>query len=86
VSKTTAETGVTAAYKRLLDKAGGGLGGLGSIFLKRPDLDLDAYITRKTVDGLFLKIAEEERRIREDPKARTTELLERVFGALGRGR
>jgi len=37
-------------------------------------------VTGKTLDGLFVKIAEEEVRIRENPTARTTEILEQVFG------
>lgn len=47
---------------------------------KAVDPDLDAYVTQKAIDGLFLLIAAEEERIREDPVARTTDLLRRVFG------
>ncbi|MDQ3100146.1 MAG: DUF4197 domain-containing protein [Bacteroidota bacterium] len=43
------------------------------------DPDLDAYVTQKALDGLFLLLAEEEKKIREDPIARTTALLKRVF-------
>jgi hypothetical protein len=43
--------------------------------------DLDDYATGKAIDGLFVMIAREEKRIREDPVARTTELLKKVFGA-----
>jgi hypothetical protein len=43
-------------------------------------VDLDNYVTEKALDGLFVKLAEEERRIRENPAARSTELLEKVFG------
>lgn len=43
--------------------------------------DLDDYATGKAIDGLFIMIAKEEKRIREDPVARTTELLRKVFGA-----
>lgn len=49
-------------------------------FVTRPALDLDEYVTTEAVDGLFEILAEEERKIREDPIARTTELLRRVFG------
>lgn len=49
-------------------------------FVTRPALDLDDYVTTEAVDGLFEVLAEEERKIREDPLARTTELLRRVFG------
>lgn len=43
--------------------------------------DLTDYATNKAMDGLFLLIAEEEKKIRLDPVARTTELLKKVFGA-----
>lgn len=43
--------------------------------------DLDDYATSKAIDGLFVMIAREEKRIREDPVARTTDILRRVFGA-----
>lgn len=42
--------------------------------------NLDDYATEKAIDGLFVMIAKEEKRIREDPVARTTELLKKVFG------
>ncbi|MDQ2656907.1 MAG: DUF4197 domain-containing protein [Bacteroidota bacterium] len=43
--------------------------------------DLDDYATDKAIEGLFVMIAREERNIRENPVARTTELLKRVFGS-----
>lgn len=43
--------------------------------------DLDDYATDRAIEGLFTMIAQEEKHIREDPAARTTELLRRVFGA-----
>jgi hypothetical protein len=42
--------------------------------------DLNDYATTKAMDGLFFLIAGEEKKIREDPLARTTELLKKVFG------
>ncbi len=44
------------------------------------DPDLNAYVTDRAVAGLFTLLADEERKIRQDPVARTTELLQRVFG------
>lgn len=41
--------------------------------------DLDDYATQKAIDGLFVLVAQEEAKIRENPLARTTELLRRVF-------
>jgi hypothetical protein len=43
--------------------------------------DLDDYATDKAIEGLFLMIAKEEKNIRQNPVARTTEILKRVFGA-----
>jgi hypothetical protein len=41
--------------------------------------ELDQYATEQAIKGLFLLIAQEEEKIREDPAARTTDLLRRVF-------
>jgi hypothetical protein len=43
------------------------------------ELKLDSYLTHKALDGLFIKIADEEKKIRTNPKARVTDLLKRVF-------
>jgi len=43
--------------------------------------DLDQYVTDGALNGLFTVLGEEERKIRQDPAARTTELLKNVFGA-----
>ncbi len=43
--------------------------------------NLDDYATDKAIEGLFVMIAREEKNIRQDPLARTTELLKKVFGA-----
>jgi hypothetical protein len=44
-----------------------------------PALDLDQYITEQTLNGLFTVLGQEEKKIRKDPLARTTDLLKRVF-------
>jgi hypothetical protein len=49
-------------------------------FAEPTTLDLDDYTTKKTLDGLFKLLADEERKIRTDPAKRTTSLLRRVFG------
>jgi len=49
--------------------------------LKPVDIKLEEYLTKKALDGLFLKIEQEEQLIREDPAARVTDLLKRVFGS-----
>lgn len=47
------------------------------------DTDLEAYATERAIDGLFQLVAREEAKIREDPIARTTAILQRVFGYEG---
>ena len=44
------------------------------------ETDLPQYVTGKAIDGLFIKIAEEEKKIRSDPAARVSEILKKVFG------
>jgi hypothetical protein len=41
--------------------------------------DLDSYVTGKALDGMFLKVGQEEAKIRTNPAARTTDLLKKVF-------
>lgn len=47
------------------------------------DTDLDAYVTRKTMDGLFVMIAEQEKKVRADPVGTGSALLKKVFGSVG---
>lgn len=77
VSKATTKTGVTSAYKALISE----VGFLGS-YVDMDSLDLDRYVTAKAMDGLFLKLAQEEQLIRKDPLARTTDILRTVFGSV----
>ncbi|MEM9051285.1 MAG: DUF4197 domain-containing protein [Bacteroidota bacterium] len=44
--------------------------------------DLEAYVSEKAMDGLFLLISEEEKKIRENPAARVSDLLKKVFGSV----
>ena len=67
--------GVTRQYEDLNSKLssipmGGKLG-----------FDLDQYVTDKSLNGLFFLVAVEEKKILQDPAARTTELLKKVFGS-----
>ena len=85
VQKATEQVGVTAKYKQLVGKAGGAqsFGGLfgGKSSATPESLDLDAYVTHGAMNGLFKLVAEEEKRIRENPLARTSDLLKKVFGS-----
>jgi len=72
------ETGVTRSYEQLMERGGSFMTLLGG----DSQQDLPAYVTGKTLDGLFELVGEEEVKIRTDPVARTTDLLSRVFGSL----
>ncbi len=92
VQKATAQTGVTATYKKMLAQVnnsgsslfGGSLGGLENKYLGADTLDVDAYVTNQALDGLFKLVADEEKQIRQNPVARTTDVLKQVFGAVGK--
>lgn len=74
VHSAMSEVGVTRWYRELEEK-------VRSIpFTGSLKVDLDRYVTDKALDGLFFVVAEEERKIRQDPAARITDLLKEVFG------
>ena len=75
VKQATDQVGLTASYKQLTDRAK-----MLSPFTRTQALDLDGYVTNKALDGLFTMVAQEEEKIRQDPAARTTDLLKKVFG------
>lgn len=77
VEEWTAKTGVTQSYKSMIGKAG-----FAAQFLGKDATDLDGYVTQKALDGLFLIVADEEKKIRKDPIGQTSALLRKVFGIL----
>ena len=78
VHNTMAEVGVVKLYQGLEAKAG-------SIpFANMMSFDLDQYVTDKSLDGLFYMLAQEEAKIRQNPSARVTGLLQEVFGSTGK--
>jgi Protein of unknown function (DUF4197) len=75
ISQSMNEVGVTKAYKAMTDRY------IKTVpFAKMESLDLDRYVTNKSLDGLFYMVGQEESKIRTNPAARTTELLKKVFG------
>ncbi len=68
------QTGVYATYAELLQQYNA------LPFASKPSLDLEDYLTSKTTDGLFTLMADEEAKIRTNPAARSTALLQQVFG------
>ena len=92
VASATSSVGVTQKYKAFTSSTGGGsgvLGSLGGALGKfgggKPGaggsspLYLDNYVTAKTIDGLFAMIGQQEQSIRQNPAARSTDLLKKVF-------
>lgn len=76
VKQATNNVGVTENYKALIDNLG-----MMSKLIDVESLDLDKYVTDKAVSGLFNLVANEEKLIRADPTARTTDLLKKVFSS-----
>lgn len=52
-------------------------------FVQKVNPDLKQYATQKAIDGLYVLIAQEEKKIRENPAARVSDILKRVFGQAG---
>jgi len=74
ISDSMASVGATQSFRNLNDQ-------VRSVpFVGSLGVDLDQHVTDKSLDGLFYMLAEEEKKIRQDPAARTTDLLKRVFG------
>ncbi|HEY8904601.1 MAG TPA: DUF4197 domain-containing protein [Rhodoferax sp.] len=76
VRKTTAQVNLAEKYNAIASKAAG-------IGLFRGDeVSVETYVTGKALDGLYLMIGEEEKKIRQDPVGTGSALLQKVFGAL----
>lgn len=85
VQKATDSVGVTAEYKTMMGKFASvntfsGLFGKSSP-VKLDAADIDAYVTDQALVGLFKLVAAEEKSIRANPLARTSDLLKTVFGS-----
>lgn len=76
VNQATEKVGLTQKYNAFAGKAASfGL-------LKAEEANLAQYVTGRTLDGLYLMIGEEERRIRQNPAAAGSALAKKVFGAM----
>ena len=76
VTKATEKVSLADKYNAVAGKAAG----LG--LLKREDANIQQYVTGKALDGLYLMIGEEERKIRKDPIGTGSAILKKVFGSL----
>ncbi len=76
VTKATEKVGLANQYNEFAGKAAGfGL-------VKKEDANIQQYVTGKSLDGLYLIIGDEEKKIRQDPVGTGSAILQKVFGAL----
>ena len=75
VNSVMSQVGVTRSYQELDKKV------RNIPFLQNMSFDLDQYVTEGALAGLFIMLEHEERKIRQDPAARVTDLLKEVFGS-----
>ena len=76
VTQATEKVGLVEQYNKVASKAASmGL-------LKAQDANVQQYVTGKTLDGLYLMIGEEEKKIRQDPVGTGSAVLKKVFGVL----
>lgn len=76
VRASTEKVALAQQYNRYAERAAA----LG--LLDEKQADLDDYVTRKALDGLYATIAEEEKKIRKDPVRAGASIIRKVFGAL----
>jgi hypothetical protein len=79
VTQATEKVSLAAKYNALASKAAG----LG--LMKKEDANIEQYVSAKALDGLYLMIGEEERKIRRDPVGTGSAILKKVFGSLKQG-
>jgi hypothetical protein len=76
VTRATERVQLADKYNAVAGKAAG----IGLV--KKQDANIQQYVTGKTLDGLYLMIGEEEKKIRRDPVATGSAILKKVFGSL----
>lgn len=76
VTQAIEKVGMVDKYNAVAGKAAGfGL-------IKKEDANIQQYVTGKSLDGLYLMIAEEEKKIRQDPIGAGSDIVKKVFGAI----
>lgn len=77
ISAQESWTTLTGKWNAIANSVAGKLAGF-----KPVTTDLDDFLTRKALDGMFMKVEAEELKIRKDVSARVTPILQKVFGSL----
>jgi len=75
VHRSMQNVGVVRQYQQIMENSVAGP------LLQNQNFNLDNYVVGKTLDGLFYMLGQQEKQIRQNPAARTTDLLKQVFGA-----
>jgi Protein of unknown function (DUF4197) len=78
VQKATENVQLAQQYNKFAE-AGSRFG-----LVKKDQANLEQYVTQKTLDGLYLMMADEEKSIRKNPMGAASELVKKVFGSLGK--
>jgi len=76
VKKATAKVKLAEKYNQYAQK------GVQFGLVKKEQANLDDFVTQKALDGLFYMVAEEEKKIRQDPVKAGSDIIRKVFGAL----
>jgi Protein of unknown function (DUF4197) len=76
VTQATEKVELADKYNKVASKAAG----LG--LMDKQDANIQQYVTAKALDGLYLMIGEEEKKIRKNPVATGSALLKKVFGSI----
>ena len=76
VEKATAKLSLAQQYEQFADKA------VAVGMFNKEEADLDEYVTQKALDGLYLMVAEEEKRLRKAPVSAGAAIIRNVFDAL----
>lgn len=76
ISASETWTTFTELYNEVANSIAGQIAGLTPV-----STELDEHVTVKALDGLFIKVSDEEKAIRTDPIARVNDILKKVFGS-----
>jgi len=76
IERATRKVRLAEKYNQYAEK------GVAFGLIDKQDANLDRYVTQKALDGLFLIVAEEEKKIRQDPVGTASNIIKKVFGAL----
>lgn len=78
VKKATDKVGLAQKYNAVAEQ------GLALGLVEEDQASIERYVTRKALDGLYFMIGEQERALRRDPLGASSDIVRKVFGAIGK--